>query len=284
MAMSRYIDRLPEPSSKTPIKVIVATASRTGTFSVYQAMKILGYKTYHMAECITSGVSHMQILDEAIHAQYNRFAGIQRYARADFDKWFAEYDCVVEIPFFLGPELIKAYADDPNVKFILTERDPDKWVTSFNNTVGGVVQFRHGFPINILRHFDGFLNSFLNLNNSIYTSISDGTLPGDEKNETALRRNYVSYIDMAKRILPADRLCYFRLEDGLGWEQICPFLELPIPDQPFPDANVPEFFKKRVGNRFKPGIQRAMLKLGVVAAPVLGSLAYLCFKYSRLSR
>ncbi|KAG5932547.1 hypothetical protein E4U53_001274 [Claviceps sorghi] len=282
--MSRYIDRLPEPASRTPTKVIVATASRTGTMSVYRAMQILGFKAYHMAECIGGGVSQMQILDEAIHGEYNRFAGIQRYTKADFDKWFAEYDCIVEIPFFLGPELMKAYADDPNVKFILTDRNPDKWVTSFNNTVGEIVRFGHGFPVNILRHFDGPLYSLLGLNDSIYKSLADGTLPGEKNNETALRRNYVSYIDMAKRILPADRLCYFRLEDGLGWEQICPFLELPIPDQPFPAANVPEVFKEGLSSYLTPGVQRAVLKLGVVAAPLLGSLAYLGFKYSRLSR
>lgn len=109
--MSRYIDRLPEPAVRTPVKIIVATASRyatppfsyhgnsvlihgrTGTFSVYEALKRLGFKTYHMVECCTEGgVPHMQVLDEAIRATHNRYAGIKRYTKADFDKWFAEYD------------------------------------------------------------------------------------------------------------------------------------------------------------------------------------------------
>ncbi|KAG5996240.1 hypothetical protein E4U43_002896 [Claviceps pusilla] len=281
----RYIDRLPEPTNRTPVKVIVATASRTGTLSVYRAMKILGYKPYHMAECcLQGGIPHMQILDEAIRAEYNRFAGIKRYTKADFDKWFAEYDCLVEVPSFLGPEILKAYVDDLSIKFILTDRDPDKWVTSLNNTAGGIVQSAHGFRMKVLRYFDGYLDWLLSLNESIYGALADGTLPGEENNRAALRRNYISYIDMAKRILPADRLCYFRLEDGLGWEQICPFLEVPIPDEPFPDANVQENFKRELGSWIAPSTQRAILNLGVVAVPVLATLAYLGFQYSTSSR
>lgn len=56
-------------------------------------MKILGYKTYHMYECVIfGGTPHMQVLCEAIEAQYNRYSGIKRFNRQDFDKWLAEYD------------------------------------------------------------------------------------------------------------------------------------------------------------------------------------------------
>ncbi|QPH16116.1 hypothetical protein C2857_000673 [Epichloe festucae Fl1] len=278
--MSRYIDRLPEPAKKRPVKVIVATASRTGTRSVFSAMKTLGFKTYHMAECLRqSDNSHMQVLNEAIRAQYDRYSGIKQYTRQDFDKWFAEYDCIIEMPFFLGPEILKAYADDPSIKFILTERDPDKWVTSVNNTIGGIFKTAISFPMNFLKYFNSYLYWFFNLHISLYGALADGTVPGDENNVEALRRNYVSYIDMAKRILPADRLCYFRLEDGLGWEEICPFLDVPIPDEPFPNAYVPEDFKRRVGNLLSPRIRRATLTLVAVAVPVLGLLAHLGFKY-----
>lgn len=84
---------------------------------------------------------------------------------------------------------------------------------------------------------------------------------------------------MAKRILPADRLLYFRLEDGLGWEQICPFLEIPIPDEPFPKPNDQENFKKEVGGWMNPRIQSAMLKLGALVVPAVGTLAYFGIKY-----
>ncbi|KAG5974546.1 hypothetical protein E4U55_008163, partial [Claviceps digitariae] len=100
--------------------------------------------------------------------------------------------CLVEIPSFLGPAILKAYADDPNIKFILTDRDPDKWVTSINNTVGDIVHSSIGFPLNILRHFDGYLYWFFSLNQSIYGVLADGTLPEEKDNRALLRRNYAS--------------------------------------------------------------------------------------------
>lgn len=64
------------------------------------AMKILGFKTYHMAACLRQGgVPHMQVLDEAIRAQHNRYSGIKRYTKQDFDKWFAEYDVCSSLAF-----------------------------------------------------------------------------------------------------------------------------------------------------------------------------------------
>lgn len=92
----------------------------------------------------------------------------------------------------MGPEVLEAYADDPNVKFILTDRDPDKWVTSVNNTAGDIYTKLHQFPLNVLKYFNTDVASFLRLNKLIYGAISDGTAPGDENNREALRRNYVS--------------------------------------------------------------------------------------------
>ncbi|KHN97967.1 uncharacterized protein MAM_04356 [Metarhizium album ARSEF 1941] len=279
--MSRIIDNFPQPKTKAQVKVIVATASRTGTLSVYEAMNILGYKTYHMRECLRKGgLPHMEILMEAVEAQHHHgSSGIKRYSRQDFDKWLAEYDCLVEIPFFIGSGLLEAYADDPNIKFILTDRDPDKWVTSINKTTGEIVINEARFPLNVLKYFNRELHGFLALNKALYGKFAQDTLPGDRDNRAAVRKNYVSYIEMAKRVLPADRLLYFHLEDGLGWEQICPFLGLPIPDQPFPVPHSQENFKRGIDGWMKPRIQSAMMKLAAVVVPVAGSLAYFGIKY-----
>lgn len=56
-------------------------------------MTVLGYKTFHMKECLREGgVLHMEILAEAIRAQDSPLSGVERYSRPDFDKWLAEYD------------------------------------------------------------------------------------------------------------------------------------------------------------------------------------------------
>lgn len=57
-----------------------------------------------------------------------------------------------------------------------------------------------------------------------------------------------------------------RLEEGLGWEQVCPFLGLEIPDTPYPRGNDPDEFAKIAGGFLKPGIKKAF---GILTASVL---------------
>ncbi|KAF4275905.1 hypothetical protein CNMCM8812_007699 [Aspergillus fumigatus] len=228
--MSRAIDRLAEPAEKKKKKVIVASSSRTGTLGLYFAMKILGYTPYHMYEmALVQGTPGMAALLEAVIAEHNRLSGIKRFDKGDLDKLTADYDCLIEIPSFLGPALLDEYAQDPEVKIILTERDPDRWAKSVNGTAGFVVKAAASFPLNVLKHFDEELGIFLALSTTVYAVVADSTKPGQPGNEAALRRNYVEYIKAVKNTVPKDRLLVIKLEDGLGWEQICPGPILIIP-------------------------------------------------------
>lgn len=107
--MSRLIDRLPKPAFVREKKVIVTSRSRSvirscllnprksftkpryrsGTFSLYQALQMLGYRPYHMYEVVQS-ITHMGIFEEALNAKY--FGVGKPYGKAEFDKWFANYD------------------------------------------------------------------------------------------------------------------------------------------------------------------------------------------------
>lgn len=87
-------------------------------------------------------------------------------------------------------DLIEAYIDDPDVKFILTERNPEKWATSVNNTVAPVHDMPHQFPFNILKYFDSRLHSFLNINEVVYRALSRCTKPGEPDNSSNLQKHY----------------------------------------------------------------------------------------------
>ncbi|EAW20279.1 uncharacterized protein NFIA_099130 [Aspergillus fischeri NRRL 181] len=278
--MSRAIDKLAEPAEKKKKKVIVASCSRTGTLGLYFAMKILGYKPYHMYEvALVQGKQGMAALLEAVIAEHNRLSGIKRFDKADLDKLTADYDCLIEIPSFLGPALLDEYAQDPEVKFILTERDPDRWAKSVNGTAGFVVKAAASFPLNVLKHFDKELGTFLALNTTLYAVVADSTKPGQPGNEAALRRNYVEYIKAVKNTVPKDRLLVVKLEDGLGWEQICPFLGVPIPEEKYPGGNDADNFKGLVEEYFNERTRAAMLRLGALLVPALGVSGYLGWKY-----
>lgn len=57
---------------------------------MYQCFQMLGYKPYHMYECVKNGITHMSLLNEALR---NKYLGKGKpYDKADFDKWLANYD------------------------------------------------------------------------------------------------------------------------------------------------------------------------------------------------
>ena len=75
---------------------------------MYHAMNILGFKTYHFAECVfAKGLPHIKVMNEAMTAQYNRLSGIKRYKEAEFEKWMSEYDVSPCIPTQIFVELRK---------------------------------------------------------------------------------------------------------------------------------------------------------------------------------
>ena len=90
----------------------------------------------------------------------------------------------------MGKDLLGAYADDPDVKFILTERQPEKWARSMNNSAGAVATLATSFPMNILKYFDPTLFEFMKANVLIYNALSGCTKPGDPDNERELCNHY----------------------------------------------------------------------------------------------
>ncbi|CAG7919530.1 unnamed protein product [Penicillium olsonii] len=268
------------PAEVQPMKVIVASPSRSGTLGLYQAMQILGFRTYHLVECIANrGLPHMEVFEEAVTAEHNSLSGIKKYDRADYDRWLGDYSCIVEVPSYLGTGLIEAYVNDPDVKFILTERNPEKWATSINKTIGPNAEMSHQFPFLILKYFNATMYHTHTLIELIYRVMSKCTARGEAENVENIQKHYTEYVKKAKEVIPADRLCHIQLEDGLGWENICPFLDLPIPEQAYPGRNEPEKMHQLSKQMLKPMIMDAVTKLSAIAIPVVGITCWAAMKY-----
>lgn len=80
-------------------------------------------------------------------------------------------------------------------------------------------------------------------------------------------------------MIPENKRLIVSLEDKLGWEEICPFLEKPIPDVPYPRGNAPKEFQALADKLLVPRILRGMVIFGSsVIVPLLGigSWYYLC--------
>lgn len=52
--------------------------------------------------------------------------------------------------------------------------------------------------------------------------------------------------ELVRKIVPPDQLLEIKLEDGLAWDEICPFLGDEVPDVPYPRANDPQEFKRTI--------------------------------------
>jgi len=60
------------------------------------------------------------------------------------------------------------------------------------------------------------------------------------------------------------------LEDGLGWEQICPFLGEEIPDVKYPRGNDPQEFAKLAKQALSPVYKRATAAVVAMLIPAIG--------------
>ncbi|KAI0160780.1 hypothetical protein GGR57DRAFT_456287 [Xylariaceae sp. FL1272] len=275
--MSRLIDTLPEPSQVLDKKVIVLSRSRVGTFSLYQALKMLGYKPYHMYEVVTLGALHMNLFEEALRCKYMN--GGKPYGKAEFDKWLANYDTVVEIPQFFTEEFIQFY---PDAKFILTERDIDSWWTSMQNTAGPMMKATRTFPLTAVAKIDTYTKAFCSLHVALESVCFNGKTIESKTGAECAKRDTIEISKKAKELVPADRLLVCRLEDGFGWEQICPFLGHGIPKEKYPKGNAPAEFHKLGKEVLMPG----MLKFGavVLSAVVIPAASAGAYYYMQMKR
>ena len=66
-------------------------------------------------------------------------------------------------------------------------------------------------------------------------------VPKYPENRVQYYEDWVAYV---KRTVPEDRLLVFNVKEG--WEPLCKFLDLPIPDQPFPRTNDTNFIKSLI--------------------------------------
>ena len=79
----------------------------------------------------------------------------------------------------------------------------------------------------------------------------------------------------AKDLVPGNQLLVAKLEDGFGWEQICPFLGQAIPDTPYPRGNAPAEFEALGKKILAPGIWKVgVLFMTSVAIPTASVAAW----------
>jgi Sulfotransferase domain len=67
---------------------------------------------------------------------------------------------------------------------------------------------------------------------------------GADTSSESMRAAMEAFHEEVQATVPRDRLLVWSVSDG--WEPLCEFLELPIPDTPFPHLNDSKVFGERI--------------------------------------
>lgn len=181
------------------LSVIGAGFGRTGTSSLKIALEQLGFGPC----CHGSEERHFR-------QGANFWKRVFDHESLDWDHFFHGYRSMVDSPsckFYL--ELAEKY---PSAKVILTFRESNAWFDSFEETVLPLIASSDG----------GKLFTFL--------------FGGHDHDRQSMITAYERHNAEVKRLIPAERLLVYEVESG--WEPLCEFLGVAIPDAPFPHVNL----------------------------------------------
>ena len=196
------------------MKIIGVGFGRTGTMSTWAALEHLGFKPcYHFLE-VFKRPKHIQTWQAAADGEI-----------IDWQAFFSGYKACLDYPVpAFYKQIIEAF---PEAKVILNVRDPEKWYESTYETI------YQGFAmpdwlLNLLPPFRGMKKMG---NDTTWEGLFHGKF---EHREYAIRI-FEEHIQEVQRVIPADKLLVFQVQDG--WGPLCEFLGVAQPTKKFPHIN-----------------------------------------------
>ncbi|MES9537752.1 MULTISPECIES: sulfotransferase family protein [unclassified Actinomadura] len=230
------------------MQVIGIGLLRTGTTSLALALDRLGYGPCY----------NMRVLN-AEPERAADWAAAMDGRTVDWGKVFAGFGCAVGSPSTaFWREIVDAF---PDAKVVLTVRDPQRWYDSAAQTMAAVLA-KPPLLVRMLswrgpRRPDPEAEVLDRVQRTTWHLEIGG--PFGERAEMAER--FERHVAEVKAYVPEDRLLVFEVKKG--WEPLCAFLGVPVPDEPFPRENDAATFKRR---------QRQALKK-TLAPRILATLA-----------
>lgn len=204
------------------LKVIGAGLGRTGTFTLKTALEMLGFgPCHHMVEVFGNAERQVPLWNRAADGE-----------PVDWDEVFAGYNATVDWPgCHFYAELAAHY---PDAKVILSKRDPERWYESMSETILKSME-QMGLaegpaPDDHPMRFGGVI-------------IPQKTFGFDFSKDNVIAA-FERHVAAVRETIPTERLLEF--EASQGWEPLCAFLGVPVPDAPFPRTNSREEFWQHV--------------------------------------
>lgn len=195
------------------LKVVGAGFGRTGTLSLKNALEKLGFgPCYHM----------MEVFPRADHAaMWHRLASGHPM---DWDLIFRDFRATVDWP---GARWWREIAGRyPDAKVLLSVRDPEAWYKSMSDTI---------YQLMTLPLHDGVPENFRLLSEMVRKAILADTFDNRFEDEAHAIEVFKRHNQEVRDAIDRARLLVFDVREG--WAPLCRFLEVPIPDEPFPRLN-----------------------------------------------
>lgn len=195
------------------LKVIGTGFGRTGTDSMRVALNQLGV-----------GPTHHMTLVGAVPGSRDRWLELVNGSTPDWDLLFKGYNSCVDWPSaYYWRALVDHY---PDAKVLLTMRSAESWWSSFEATI-----LKH---IKSTDDMDGFSHRL------VAQQVFNGR-PHDKEHAIA---TYNRNVEEVKAYVAPERLLVHQLGDG--WDPLCEWLNLPVPDVAYPRGNTTEDFNRRI--------------------------------------
>lgn len=150
----------------------------------------------------------------------------------DWTALFADFGSAVDWPeSVFYKQLMEVY---PDAKVLLNVRDPEKWYESISNTVYPASRSGLSAPP------DTVMGGAAHMIDSIGWQ---GIFQGQFEDKAHALAAFERWNQEVKEYVPADRLLVWEVKEG--WEPLCRFLNVAVPDAPFPRLNDAESFRER---------------------------------------
>lgn len=199
------------------LDLIGAGFGRTGTFSLRTALGKLGYPCYHMMDVLFDP-AHKTDVDFWLEV-----AEDPDTPDRDWSRVFGDVTATVDYPACAAWRGLVAANPDAKVIFTLHPRGAEAWYDSTRNTIyagtGLEAGSRFGEKINAM------------MDRLVWHGMLQNAM---EDRDRAIAR-HDAHLQEVRDGVPEDRLLVFSVDQG--WEPLCKFLDLPIPDGEFPNVN-----------------------------------------------
>ena len=206
------------------VEVIDLGLGRTGTKSLKYALEALGFdKCYHFSD-MWNHPEHIA-----------QWFSVSRGEKVDWESLFKGYRATVYwAPCYDYLDLLRQY---PELKVVLTVRDPDKWYKSMYDTIYRynrltLIRKVYLLAMSLLKPELRQLHDMWQLQDQILWKTTFMGKFYDKKTAIGV---FTKHNQAVRNNVPADRLLEYQIEDG--WEPLCHFLKVPVPGTPFPRVN-----------------------------------------------